>query len=218
MVVVAMKRPVSVTGLLTVMMAGVMAVASCGGSESPAPDPTSGPPSAVPSASPAPAPESTGGGAVPSPAGGDDTGSWATGPVTVTHEVTSTSQLTGIRTAAHPDEGYDRIVFDLAGEIPGYTVQYVDEVRQDGSGDLVEVPGRRYLLIRFNPAQAHTDAGEPLVSPRGRTLDHPMMRGYVLVGDFEGYVSVAIGLDDVVGFRVGELPGDPARVYIDVAA
>ena len=31
----------------------------------------------------------------------------------------------------------------------------------------------------------------------------------------EGVVSVALGLDDVVGFRVGELPG---RIYIDVAA
>jgi hypothetical protein len=29
---------------------------------------------------------------------------------------------------------------------------------------------------------------------------------------------VAIGLDDVVGFRVGELPGQPGRIYLDVAA
>jgi hypothetical protein len=29
---------------------------------------------------------------------------------------------------------------------------------------------------------------------------------------------VALGLDDVVGFRVGELPGQPGRVYVDVAA
>jgi hypothetical protein len=36
-----------------------------------------------------------------------------------------------------------------------------------------------------------------------------------VVGDFEGHVSIAIGLDDVVGFRVGELPG---RIYLDVAA
>jgi len=34
-------------------------------------------------------------------------------------------------------------------------------------------------------------------------------------GDYEGYVSIALGLDDVVGYRVGELPG---RIYVDVAA
>jgi len=32
-----------------------------------------------------------------------------------------------------------------------------------------------------------------------------MLRGYSVVGDFEGYVSVALGLDDVVGFHVGEM-------------
>jgi hypothetical protein len=42
-----------------------------------------------------------------------------------------------------------------------------------------------------------------------------MLKAYRIVGDFEGVVTVALGLDDVVGFRVGELPG---RLYIDVAA
>lgn len=127
-------------------------------------------------------------------------------------------QLLRIRSAAHPDEGYDRIVFDFARELPGYEIRYVDEVRQDGSGNLVTMPGRRFLQVRFHPAQAHTDAGAPLVSPTRDTFDHPMLRGYVLVGDFEGYVTVALGLDDVVGFRVGELPGTPGRIYVDVAA
>jgi hypothetical protein len=126
--------------------------------------------------------------------------------------------MTGIRSAAHPEPGFDRIVFDFTGPLPGYTVRYVDEVRQDGSGRLVTVPGRRYLLIVFDPAQAHDDAGNALVTPPRRTLDYPMMRGYVLVGDFEGHVSVAVGLDDVVGYRVGELPGSPGRIYLDVAA
>lgn len=133
-------------------------------------------------------------------------------------QIADVARLFRIRSAPHPDDGYDRIVFDIDGELPGYTVNYVDEVRQDGSGDLVEVPGRRYLLVTFFPAAAHSDDGHSLVSPRSRELDYPMMRGYVVVGDFEGYVTVAIGLDGVVGFRVGEIPGDPGRIYIDVAA
>jgi hypothetical protein len=79
------------------------------------------------------------------------------------------------------------------------------------------MPGRRYLLIVFTLAQAHTEAGQSSVAPMSMTLDYPMLRGYSIVGDFEGHVSVALGLDDVVGFRAGEL-GSPNRIYVDVAA
>ena len=150
------------------------------------------------------------------PGGGD----WTSGPLTVTHEIAipPVPMFIGIRSAPHPDQGFDRIVFDITGPLPGYTVRYVDEVRQDGSGELVTMPGRRYLLIVFSPAQAHTEDGTALISLGRVDLDYPMLRGYVLVGDFEGQVSVALGLDDVVGYRVGELPGNPARIYLDVAA
>jgi len=144
---------------------------------------------------------------------------WTTGPLTVTHDypVPPVTLLVGIRSAAHPDGGFDRIVFDFTGPLPGYSIRYVDEVRTDPSDQPVTMAGRRYLLIVFTVAQAHNDAGETSVSPRSMTLDYPMLRGYAVVGDFEGYVSVALGLDDAVGFRVGELAG-PNRIYVDVAA
>jgi hypothetical protein len=119
-----------------------------------------------------------------------------------------------VRSAAHPAEGYDRIVFDVRGALPGYTVRYVDEVRADPSDRPVTVPGRRFLLVVFTPAQAHTHDGTATVKGTNR-LDLPMMRGYAVVGDYEGHVSIAIGLDGIVGYRVGELPG---RIYLDVAA
>jgi hypothetical protein len=184
-------------------------------------------PSAPPPAASSPAGNGTEP-ATPAPPGGGGGGDvvegsesgWTSGPMTVTHNPTMppVPQLLRIRSAAHPDEGYDRIVFDFPGPLPGYTVRYVDAVREDPSDLPVSMPGRRFLLIVFTPSQAHTDGGQQLVSPRRKTLDYPMMRGYVLVGDFEGYVSVAIGLDDVVGYRVGELPGQPGRIYLDVAA
>jgi hypothetical protein len=40
-----------------------------------------------------------------------------------------------------------------------------------------------------------------------------MLESYGVVGDYEGYVSVALGLNGKKGFRIGELPG---RVYVDV--
>jgi hypothetical protein len=41
-----------------------------------------------------------------------------------------------------------------------------------------------------------------------------MLRAYAIAGDFEGHVSVALGLNATAGYRVGELPG---RIYLDVA-
>jgi len=122
--------------------------------------------------------------------------------------------LAGIRYAGHQADGYDRIVFDIEGSLPGYTARYVPQVLADPSDRPVKVPGRRWLLVVMNPAQAHRDGGGATVSGIHRT-GLPMLKGYAITGDFEGHVSIALGLDDVVGYRVGELPG---RIYLDVAA
>jgi hypothetical protein len=127
-------------------------------------------------------------------------------------------RLIGIRSAPHPTEGYDRIVFDFSSTLPGYDVRYVDQPIADGSGEPVAVPGRRFLQIVLRPAQAHNDSGTQAVTPRAKTLNYPMLRAYAITGDFEATLTVALGLDDVVGFRVGELPGVPGRIYVDVAA
>jgi hypothetical protein len=150
------------------------------------------------------------------PPGGSPT-AWTSDPVRVERSnlpVPPVPVLTNIRSAAHTPEGFDRIVFDFQAVLPGYEVRYVSKVVEDGSGRTVTMPGRRFLQITMRPAQAHTDAGAA-TAPRAKTLNYPMLRAYAIVGDFEGVVSVALGLDDTVGFRVGELPG---RIYIDVAA
>jgi hypothetical protein len=136
--------------------------------------------------------------------------------VTVVHQpaVPPVPVVVRVRYGAHPQEGYDRMVFDIRGALPGYTVRYVNEVRADGSDRPVTIPGRRFLLVVLKPAQAHDDNGSATIQGIHR-LTLPMMRGYAVAGDYEGHVSIAIGLDDVVGFRVGELPG---RIYVDVAA
>jgi hypothetical protein len=208
-------------GLLIITLIGSLALGACGtgddGSGGGDGTPTTSAPSATAPA-PTQTPGGTGGGATPKPTGGSSV--WTSGPLTVRHDVAvpPVPVLLRIRSAAHPDAGYDRIVFDFTGPLPGYTVRYVDQVREDPSDRPVTVPGRRFLLIVFTPAQAHTDAGVVTVTPRTARLDYPMLRGYAMAGDFEGYVSVALGLDDVVGYRVGELPGTPGRIYLDVAA
>jgi hypothetical protein len=140
---------------------------------------------------------------------------WTTGTVTVTHHpaVPPVPVVTAVRYAGHPEGGYDRIVLDIAGGLPGYTARYVPEVRADGSDKPIAVPGRRFLLLVLNPAQAHTAAGKPTVSGV-HPVALPMLRGYAIAGDFEGHVSVALGLNATTRYRIGELSG---RIYVDVA-
>jgi hypothetical protein len=155
-------------------------------------------------ASPPPATEARPAAATTSPAG------WGTAPVTVTHQpaVPPVPVVTGIRYAAHTEDGYDRIVLDVPGALPGYTVTYVTEVRRDGSGEPVTLPGTAFLLIVLHPAEAHRlDAAVHRTGLAG-------IKAYAVTGDYEGYVSLALGLSGKQKFRVGELTG---RIYLDVA-
>ncbi|MEU4216720.1 hypothetical protein [Actinoplanes sp. NPDC026623] len=70
------------------------------------------------------------------------------------------------------------------------------------------------IVFDIEGPQAHRADGSTTVSGIHRT-GLPTLKGYAITGDFEGRVSIALGLDDVVGYRVGELPG---RIYLDVAA
>jgi hypothetical protein len=143
---------------------------------------------------------------------------WSSQPVAVNKTVTvpPVPRLTAIRSGQHSDEGYDRVVFDFVSVLPGYDVRYVDTVTADGSGQPVTVPGQRHLKIVFRPTQAHDDSGGSQVA-RSATLDLPMLKAYAITGDFEGVVTVVLGLNQMAGFRIVELPGTPGRVAIDVA-
>jgi hypothetical protein len=137
-----------------------------------------------------------------------------TRPVSVSHTpaVPPVPVVTGVRYAGHPESGYDRFVIDLRGGVPGYSVRYVGSVTADGSGKPVAVPGDRFLLITLTPAQAHTDAGAVTVTGVHR-VGLPMLTSYAVAGDYEGHVSIALGLAATAGFRVGELSD---RIYVDV--
>jgi len=194
-----MKRPsrALLSAMLTVLVAG------CADGTGPAttPPPTSSAPT-VPAPT-APTPDE--------PAAG-----WQTAAVTVRHDVPvpPVPVVSAIRHARHPAEGYDRVVLDITGPVPGYDVRYVARPVADGTGEPVTMPGRRFLRIRLEPADAHDQAGASTVV-RSATLGYPVLEAYAVTGDFEGVVTVVLGLADEVAFRVAELPG---RVYVDVAA
>ena len=123
--------------------------------------------------------------------------------------------LREIRTAEQ--NGFDRVVFEFDGpEIPNYQVEYVDKpVRQCGSGDVVQVAGDGWLEIRFNPANAHTEAGQPTIADRERRLSLPIVKELEITCDFEAEVAMVLGVSSPNRYRVLNL-SDPTRVGIDI--
>jgi hypothetical protein len=140
---------------------------------------------------------------------------WRSGGVVVTHDVSAPPlpMITAVRVAQHPECGYDRIVLDVRGRIPGYSVQYVQHVIADASGEVITMPGTRFLVITVRPAQAHSDTGVPTIAVGVQAPAYPALASWVLAGDFEGVVKIALGLSGPASVRTGELPG---HIYVDV--
>jgi hypothetical protein len=127
----------------------------------------------------------------------------------------TTPTLVGIRAAHHPT--FDRIVFDFRGGLPTtQEVTYVPELIGDGSGLPVPIAGRAILQVRFEPADAHDDAGTP-TAPDRVAFALPNIMTTVRSGDFEAVTTYGIGLARREAFTVSTLTG-PDRVVIDVGA
>jgi hypothetical protein len=199
---------------LAVVSSAVLAItagaaAGCGSAVGPSsPSPSS---SAATSGPPTAAPSTTG----PAAAAGCDATPWRAAPITVTHHVSAppVPVITAVRVAQHPGCGYDRVVLDIAGPLPAYSVQYVDHVTADPSGRTLTMPGSRYLVITLRPAQAHTNAGTATVTAGVHQARYPSLASWAVAGDFEGVVRIAMGLSGPASIRTGELSG---RIYIDI--
>lgn len=165
---------------------------------------------------------SVGGKASAGPAG--TVPSWPTGSTSspFAGSVPPVPELTSIRVGAHPEGGYDRISLEFTGQAPGFRAGYVAQVVRDGSGAPVSLPGSAFLQLTFSSAQAHDDSGNPTLNPSPTnpvSVNFPELRSYVLNGDFEGTVSVALGLAARDGFHVSELAKSPTDhvIYVDIA-
>ena len=206
----------------------LLLLTACGGDDSAAPAapqtttpaspaPTAAPDDATPAPSPRPSEPAS------PPATGPTTDSWPTDDVSAAFSgaVPPVPTLVALRFGSHPQDGYDRMAFEFS-ELPGYQIGYRDEIVYDGSGEPVGLPGQAYVQLVFNPAQAHDEAGNStLASPPVEpvSVGSAAVESYVLNGDFEGYVSIAIGLTTRAGFRVDHFSKDNgnAVVYIDFA-
>ncbi|WP_219466826.1 AMIN-like domain-containing (lipo)protein [Nonomuraea rhizosphaerae] len=139
----------------------------------------------------------------------------STAELDVEHPVGTPARVMAVRFAAHGS--YDRVVIDLKGKIPGYTVDWADELVQDGSGEPIEVKGGAYLHIVLTPAEAHDTKGKPTwTGDPIQQANLPAVTHVVRTGDFEGRVGVGLVLERRAPFRVKEYTG-PDRLVIDVA-
>jgi hypothetical protein len=144
----------------------------------------------------------------------------STAPVTGEMDLDETALLE--RVAVGRNEGYDRVVFQFRNGLPGYRVEYVrPPLREDGSGNRVQVAGNAFVLVRMELASGFdvaTGEGELVYKgPRrlsGADAGTSIVKEVVRTGDFEAVLSWAIGLDDRVDFRVLTLE-NPARIAVD---
>ncbi len=125
--------------------------------------------------------------------------------------------LVDVRVGHHA--GFDRVVFELAGEqVPHAEVTVVTSpVIEEGSGREVPVAGDAVLLVELDPAFGYDPTTwEPSYSgPRRITVTGGVVREVVLVSDFEGRVSWAVGLTHPTGHRV-RTATDPTRIAVDL--
>jgi len=124
-------------------------------------------------------------------------------------------QLTNVR--AGQQDCYDRLVLDGA---TWAQVRYVDQVRADGSGEVIPLRGGARLEIITSRAD-DPETGEPTYQPADPSELVPVtgwqtFRQAAYGGSFEGMTTVGLGVRARLPFRAFTLSGPP-RVVIDVA-
>ena len=133
----------------------------------------------------------------------------------------SGAKVVNVRTGQH--YCFDRLVIDLNGAVAGYTVQYVPQVVQDGSGLPVPLRGQAFIQLTVN-APAYDDAGNSTYNPANKNeladvTGYQTFRQVAWAGSFEGYSTLGLGVRARLPFRVLTLQGPDggSRLVVDVA-
>jgi len=122
-----------------------------------------------------------------------------------------TATLRALRVAKN--DGFDRVVFEFQERVPGYRLQYVDQpVRGCAAGDLRHIEGDGWLEVRFSPAAAHTQSGEPSLRARELKPALSSVRELERTCDFQGVVTWVVGTASPRRYRAYELSAPPRLV------
>jgi hypothetical protein len=133
----------------------------------------------------------------------------------------SSASVTNVRTGQQ--YCFDRMVVDLNGPVTGYTIGYVPEIIQDGTGFTIPVQGNAHLQVTVN-APSYDQNGNVTYNPAAKAelsdvTGYQTFRQVVYAGGFEGYTSIGLGVRARLPFRVFTLegPGTGSRLIVDVA-
>jgi hypothetical protein len=137
---------------------------------------------------------------------------FSTQPRVVEHPPGGPGNLTTLRAGRHA--GYDRVVFQLDGPIPYYSVRYVPQVRLDGSGFPLRLRGAAFLEVVIR-APTHNEHGRPLLTPTRLRPEFPALREVNAPAHYEGQTTAGIGVSYRAPFRILEL-ANPTRIVIDL--
>ena len=128
--------------------------------------------------------------------------------------------ITNVRSGRHAC--YDRLVIDLKGPAPGYTVKYVNTFTGAASGLPIPLRGGAKLSVTVK-APAYTPKGTASYTPVSRTdvVDVSGYRTFRQVrwdSSFEGQTQLGLGVRARLPFRVFTLQDTTtSRLVIDVA-
>jgi hypothetical protein len=124
--------------------------------------------------------------------------------------------LTAVRTGEH--SGYDQVVFQFSGMLPGYTIQRVQAVYSDPKGTPVPLAGQSYLRVVFHGTSAACPQPphQTYIGPSVLTPYYPQLLTVTAAGDFEGVLSFGVGLAAQGGYHAVTLT-NPGRLVIDVS-
>ncbi len=153
-----------------------------------------------------------------SPSAGSSLAGAATTPVSVPFPAQQTSRLKSVRVARH--DGFDRVVFEFDGKVPGYVVQYIPgPLTEDPSDRPVSLKGDKILLVTMNPASGFDLSGvdyeEVYTGPQRIEGPGSPIEELARSGDFESVLTWAVGTTGERPFKVSTL-GSPTRLLIDV--
>lgn len=125
--------------------------------------------------------------------------------------------LRDVRMGVHP--GFDRVVLEFDGGIPAVATTLTSSpVIEDPSGRELDVAGEAVLLVRLEPAFGYDpETGAPAYEGEHRMAlpSGGVVTEVVLVGDFEGVITWAVGLRHPVD-PVVRTATDPSRVVVDL--
>jgi hypothetical protein len=143
------------------------------------------------------------------------------GSLAKTKATSPTGLVTGVRSGRHTC--FDRLVVDLRGKAPGYTVKYVNTFTGQASGLPIPLRGGAKLQVTVNAPAYDPATGASTFTPRNpaevvNVTGYTTFRQVRWDSSFEGYTSMGLGVRSRLPFRVFTIQdATTSRLVIDVA-